>query len=310
MTKIVECIPNFSEGRNASVLQALVDTASEVPGAQLLDWSADASHNRSVLTLAGRPEAIAEAAFRLCQRAAGLIDLRQHQGAHPRMGATDVIPFVPVRETSMAECVALAQQVAERIARELAIPVFLYEAAASSPMRQDLATVRAGQFEGLPDKLKDPAWAPDFGPRAPHPSAGATAVGARPPLIALNINLDTDRLEVAQSIARAVRSSSGGYPHCKAIGLRLPDQGQVQVSMNLTGYQKMPIYRVFEAVRFEAARWGARIVNSEIVGLAPAQALVESAAYFLQLEGFDYHTQVLEQRLDQPSDISNEEKPC
>jgi len=298
MAKIVECIPNFSEGQNEAVLQALVETASSVPGVMLLDWSADKNHNRSVFTLAGSPDAVAEAAFCLCKVASEKIDLRRHTGEHPRMGATDVIPFVPIREMDMAECVALSQQVAERIARELSIPIFLYESSARSPERQNLAAVRKGQFEGMFEKLQDPAWTPDYGESAPHPSAGVTAVGARMPLIAFNINLDTDRLDIANTIARSIRGSNGGYKCCKAIGVALEDRGIVQVSMNMVDYEQTPLYRAFEAVRFEAARWGVRILGSEIIGLTPVKALADCAAYYLQLEDFDYNKQVLEQHLD------------
>ena len=298
MAKIVECIPNFSEGRDASVLQALVETASAAPGVILLDWSADESHNRSVFTLAGDPNAVGEVAFQLCKKAAELIDLCKHQGEHPRMGATDVIPFVPIREVDIAECIALSKQVGERIASELGIPVFLYEASASSPERRDLAVIRRGQFEGMFAKLKEPEWTPDYGADAPHPSAGVTAVGARQPLIAFNINLDTDRLDIATAIAQSIRGSNGGYTNCKALGVELAKRGIVQVSMNLTDFQQTPIYRVSEAVRFEAARWGVKILESEIVGLIPNQALVDCAAYYLQLADFDYGRQVLEQRFD------------
>lgn len=296
MTKIVECIPNFSEGRNEETLQALVATAQSVPGAALLDWSADVSHNRSVFTLAGAPEAVSEAAFRLCKLASETIDLRTHTGEHPRMGATDVIPFVPIREMEMADCVALAEALAARVNSELGIPIFLYEAAAKVTQRQNLSTVRKGQFEGMAEKLQKPEWAPDFGERVPHPSAGVTAIGARMPLIAYNINLDTDNIEIANAIAKSIRGSSGGYKHCKAMGVMLAERGIAQVSMNMVNFEGTPLYRVFEAVRFEAARWGVRILGSEIIGLTPVKALAESAAYYLQLEDFSYDKQVLEQR--------------
>jgi len=297
MAKIVECIPNFSEGQNETVLQALVETASGIPNVMLLDYSADKSHNRSVFTLAGSPDAVAEAAFCLCRKASEKIDLRRHTGEHPRMGATDVIPFVPIREMDMQDCVVLSKKVAQRIWSELSIPVFLYESSARFPKRKDLSEIRKGQFEGMAQKLKEPDWAPDYGSHAPHPSAGVTAVGARMPLIAFNINLDTDKLDVANAIARNIRGSNGGYAHCKAIGVTLAERGIVQVSMNMVDFEKTPLYRVFEAVRFEAARWGVRILGSEIVGLAPVKALADCSAYYLQLEDFDYDKQVLEQRL-------------
>ena len=298
MVKIVECIPNFSEGRNDAVLQALVETASSVPGLMLLDWSADKSHNRSVFTLAGNPEAVVEGAFDLCKKASEEIDLRRHEGEHPRMGATDVIPFVPIRDMDIEECVTLSKQLAERVWRELSIPVFLYEFSASSPERRDLSAIRKGQFEGMFQKLKEPAWAPDYGQDRPHPSAGVTAIGARMPLIAFNINLDTDRLDIANAIARSIRGSNGGYAYCKAIGVMLAERGVAQVSMNMVNHEQTPLYRVFEAVRFEAARWGVRILGSEIIGLSPVKALVDCAEYYLQLEGFDYSRQVLEQHFD------------
>jgi len=298
MEKIVECVPNFSEGQNEIVLKALVDVASSVAGVSLLDWSADKSHNRSVFTLAGSPDAVAEAAFSMCKTATELIDMRKHKGEHPRMGATDVIPFVPVRGMDMAECVALSKQLADRISNELSIPVFLYEYSAQNPERQNLSEIRKGQFEGMTIKLKEAGWAPDYGEAKPHPSAGVTAIGARMPLIAFNINLDTDRLDIAKSIARSIRGSSGGYEHCKAIGVMLGERGVAQVSINLTNYEQTPLYCVFEAVRMEAARLGVGILGSEIVGLVPAKALADSAAFYLQLEVFDYNQRVLEQHFD------------
>jgi len=294
MTRIIECVPNFSEGRDLTTLQTLVDLASSIAGVALLDWSADESHNRSVFTLAGDPEAVVTAAFDLCQQASRLIDLNQHQGEHPRMGATDVIPLIPVRDVSIDECVAMSKALAKRIADELEIPVFLYESSATSPGRRNLADIRRGQFEGLAEKLTDATWTPDYGGPKPHPTAGVTAVGARGPLIAFNVNLDTDRLDVAKAIARAVRGSSGGFAACKAMAVTL-DQGLVQVSMNMVDYVKTPLYRVFETIRFEAARWGVRILSSEVVGLCPSQALVDSASYYLQIADFDFHRQVLEQ---------------
>jgi len=295
MTRIIECVPNFSEGRDPVVLQTLVDVASSVAGVALLDWSADESHNRSVFTLAGDPEAVVTVVFDLCQHASRLIDLNQHQGEHPRMGATDVIPLIPVRDVSLDECVAMSKGLAKRVSDDLEIPVFLYESSASSPGRRNLADIRRGQFEGMAEKLTEAAWAPDYGQPRPHPTAGVTAVGARGPLIAFNVNLDTDRLDIAKAIARAVRGSSGGFAACKAMAVMLEDQGLVQVSMNMVDYVKTPLYRVFEAIRFEAARWGVRILSSEVVGLCPSQALVDSASYYLQIDGFDFHQQVLEQ---------------
>lgn len=294
MSKLVECIPNFSEGRDQTVIDALVQTAKGVPGVTLLDHSSDPDHNRSVLTLLGDPAGMAEAAFLLCQCASRHINLTQHQGVHPRMGATDVIPFVPIRNITVAECVALSNTVAKRISDELHIPTFLYEHAATRPERENLANIRRGQFEGLPEKLSDPAWAPDYGNPERHPTAGATAVGARPPLVAFNINLDTDNVEIAKAIAKSIRGSSGGYQYCKSIGLMLSDRNTAQVSMNMVNCEHTPLYRVFEAVRFEAKRWGVGIIGSELIGLAPAKALIDCAAYYLQIEQFDYDQQVLE----------------
>ncbi|MGQ7461351.1 glutamate formimidoyltransferase [Streptococcus suis] len=297
MAKLVECIPNFSEGRNQEIIDGLVATAKSVPGVTLLDYSSDQSHNRSVFTLVGDEESIQEGAFQLVKYASEKIDMTQHTGEHPRMGATDVLPFVPVKDISMEECVQLARKVAERINKELAIPVFLYEEAASRPERQNLAKVRKGQFEGMPEKLLEEDWAPDFGERKIHPTAGVTAVGARMPLVAYNVNLDTDNLEIANKIAKIIRGSGGGYKYCKAIGIMLEGRNIAQVSMNMVNLEKCSLYRTFETIRFEAKRYGVSIIGSEIVGLAPAKALVDVAEYYLQLEEFDYSKQVLENHL-------------
>lgn len=297
MEKIVQCIPNFSEGRRADVLEALAEAARRVPGATLLDYSSDASHNRSVFTLVGNVEGIEEAAFSLTKKAAELIDLRKHTGAHPRMGAVDVLPFVPIKGVSMEECVSLSRRVAERIYRELRIPSFFYEEAATSPQRVNLADVRRGEFEGMPEKLLKEEWAPDVGEREIHPSAGIMAIGARMPLIAYNVILDTDDLSVANRIARMVRGSSGGFKYCKAIGVMMEDRGKVQVSMNMVNYLDTPLYRVFEVIKREAARYGVQVLGSEIVGMTPAKALLDTAAYYLQLEAFEDNKQVLENAL-------------
>ncbi|HFU4058692.1 TPA: glutamate formimidoyltransferase [Streptococcus suis] len=297
MAKLVECIPNFSEGRNQEIIDGLVATAKSVPGVTLLDYSSDQSHNRSVFTLVGDEESIQEGAFQLVKYASEKIDMTKHTGEHPRMGATDVLPFVPVKDISMEECVQLAKNVAERINKELAIPVFLYEEAASRPERQNLAKVRKGQFEGMPEKLLEEDWAPDFGERKIHPTAGVTAVGARMPLVAFNVNLDTDNLEIANKIAKIIRGSGGGYKYCKAIGVMLEGRNIAQVSMNMVNLEKCSLYRTFETIRFEAKRYGVSIIGSEIVGLAPAKALVDVAEYYLQLEEFDYSKQVLENHL-------------
>ena len=233
MTKIVECIPNFSEGRIAERVEELVEVAKSIPGVTLLDHSSDVNHNRSVFTLVGDPDGIAEVAFQLCKKASEIIDMTMQHGEHPRMGATDVIPFVPIRNVTVDECVGISKKVAGRIWDELKIPSFLYEYSATAPHRQNLAAVRKGQFEGMPEKLLLDEWAPDFGERKIHPTAGITAIGARPPLIAYNVNLDTSDIEIANAIAKAIRGSSGGFKYCKAIGIMLEDRKIAQVSMNM-----------------------------------------------------------------------------
>lgn len=297
MAKLVECVPNFSEGRDLAVVEALAAEAKSVPGVTLLDYSSDPNHNRSVFTLVGDPEGIAEVAFRLCKLASEKIDLTKHEGEHPRMGATDVIPFIPVKDVSVEECVEISQKVAERIYTELNIPIHLYEYSARAPHRENLAAVRKGQFEGMNEKMKDPQWAPDFGGPEVHPTAGITAVGARPFLVAFNVNLDTDNVDIAKKIAATIRGSSGGYKYCKGAGFMLDDRNIAQVSMNMVNYDGTPLYRVFEAIRFEAKRWGVNIIGSEIIGLAPAKALIDCAEYYLQIEDFDYSKQVLENHL-------------
>ncbi|MDO4567547.1 MAG: glutamate formimidoyltransferase [Clostridia bacterium] len=296
MAKIIECIPNISEGRRTDVVEALVGVIREVPGVTLLDYSSDASHNRSVITMVGDPDGVAEAAFRLAMAARDNIDLTRHEGEHPRMGAIDVIPFVPIKDTTVAECVALSKALGERIAAELSIPVFLYEDSASAPHRKNLADIRKGQFEGMADKVKEEKWHPDFGGNTVHPTAGVVAVGARAPLVAYNINLSTSDVKIADKIARIIRERSGGLKHVKALGVMLEDRNIAQVSINMCNYAKTPLYRVFELVRVEAARYGVHIIGSEIIGLAPMGALIDTAEYYLQLEGFSKE-QVLENRL-------------
>jgi glutamate formiminotransferase len=273
-------------------------TIRDVNGVRLLDVSSDASHNRSVFTLVGDAASLEAAVLALVACAVNVIDLRSHSGEHPRVGAVDVVPFIPIEGVTMQECVALARETASGIASRFDLPVFLYEEAAASPARTKLEDIRRGQFEGLAAKLSAPEWAPDFGPPRPHPTAGATVVGARMPLIAFNVNLATDRLDVARAIAAAVRHSSGGLPHVKAMGVTLHDRGIVQVSMNLTNYEKTPISRVFEAVLGEAVRHGVAILESEIVGLIPAAALPAAAEHDLRLQRFSAN-QVLETRLRQ-----------
>ena len=297
--KLVECIPNFSvsQQKDPAAFQALVDTAKAAPGCTLLDVQTDGSHNRCVFTMVGAPEAMGEAAFQLCKRASEVIDLRKHQGQHPRMGATDVIPFVPQMDMTVEECVALSKEVAQRIWEELRIPSFLYEDSASTPKRKNLAACRKGQFEGMPEKLLQPEWAPDFGERAVHPTAGITAIGARMPLIAFNVNLDTADVAIASRIAKAIRGSSGGFQYCKAIGILLEDRNIAQVSMNMVNYEGTPLYYAYEMIRVLADRYGVRILGSELVGLTPAKALVDCAEYYLKLENFHCREQVMEYHL-------------
>ncbi|MCS6816020.1 MAG: glutamate formimidoyltransferase [Blastocatellia bacterium] len=297
MKKIVECIPNFSEGRRLEVVDEIVRAIESVPGVLVLDREMDRDHNRSVITFVAEPEAAVEAAVRATRRAAELIDLNEHRGEHPRIGATDVIPFVPIRNVTMEECVALARETGRRIAEELNIPVYLYERAATRPDRVDLANIRKGEFEGLREAIaRDPDRAPDFGPPRVHPTAGATVVGARPPLIAYNVNLNTNDIEIARKIARAVRGRDGGLRYVKALGFELRDRGIVQVSMNLVDYEQTPIFRAFEMVKREAERYGVSVRGSEIVGLVPQAALDACAEWYLQLENFS-REQILENRL-------------
>ncbi|HQY57347.1 MAG: glutamate formimidoyltransferase [Nitrospira sp.] len=300
MSQVVECVPNFSEGRNAEIVDALAGVVRSVPGAVLLDYTKDPDHHRAVVTFAGRPYAVAEVAFQMVRRASQLIDLRTHHGEHPRVGATDVIPFVPIRGVSMQECVQLARMVGQRIGNELKIPVFLYEQAATTAERIQLEWIRKGGLKGLADRMaSDPAWAPDFGPTHLHQTAGATVVGARWPLIAFNVNLKSRDLSVAKAIAKSVRQSSGGLPFVKAIGVELTSQQLVQVSMNLTNHEETPLHVVFAAVQHEATARGVEVAGTEIVGLVPEQALMETAQQTLCLTQFDGR-QVLEARLDRP----------
>ena len=293
---IIECIPNVSEGRRTEVIDAIAAAIRAVPGVRLLDYSSDQSHNRSVFTLAGDGPAVKAAVLAMYERAVLAIDLRQHSGEHPRLGAVDVVPFVPIEGVTMNDCVALAKEVAQEVAARFHVPVYLYEEASSNPARKNLEDIRRGEFEGLAAKMASEGWAPDFGPKTPHQSAGASVIGARMPLIAYNINLATDRVDVAKKIAAAIRHSSGGFRFVKAAGFELKDRGVVQVSMNLTNYEKTPIFRVFEAVKREAERYGVQVLESEIVGLVPAAALNAAAEYYLQIAGFKPE-QILENKL-------------
>jgi len=293
---VIECVPNVSEGRRQDVIERLADALRAVPGIRLLDVQSDAAHNRSVFTLAGDAAAMTAGIPVLFEHALAHIDLRTHHGEHPRIGAVDVVPFIPIDGVTMAECVQLAKLVAASVAERFGLPIFLYEDASTNPARKNLEDIRRGEFEGLAAKMAQPAWAPDYGPAAPHASGGASVIGARMPLIAYNINLATNRLDVARKIAAAIRMSSGGLRYVKALGIPLEDRGIVQVSMNLTNYEKTPLFRVFEMVKREAERYGVNVLESEIVGLVPAAALRQSAEFYLRLEGFS-GGQVLEDKL-------------
>ena len=293
MAKLLECALNFSEGRREGVIDAIVAAAQ---GVRVLGVSSDKDHNRTVLTFVGAPEVVAEATFHVSAKAVELIDMNQHRGAHPRMGAVDVIPFVPLGAANMEEAIVTAHQVGRRLGEELGIPVYLYEEAATRAERRNLADIRKGEYEGLLQKLADPQWKPDFGPNRPHPTAGATAVGARIYLVAYNVNLGTSEIGLARTIARAVRARTGGLHNVKALGVMLKERTLAQVSMNVVDPFQTPLYRVLELVRLEAARYGVPIVGSEIVGLVPLSVILETVRYYLQLEGFR-DDQVLEARL-------------
>jgi len=295
-SKIVECVPNFSEGRNSEKMEKIIDCFRGKVGVKLLDYSKDADHNRMVITAIGNPEAMAEVMIRAIGTAVNLIDLRMHQGQHPRIGAADVVPFIPVRNMSMEETVVLARTVAETVASQFELPVYLYENAATAVHRENLAEVRKGQFEGLTEKMKSPLWIPDYGPSTPHPSGGATVIGARNFLVAYNVNLHTDQLEIAQAIARKVRNIGGGLHFCKAMGVLLKDRKMAQVSMNLTDYTKTSVYQAFEMVKIEAARYGVSVAGSEVIGLLPLGVLVDTANYYLGIENFSID-RVLEYRM-------------
>ena len=297
MAKIIESVPNISEGRRPEVVEACVDAVRNTPGVTLLDYSSDANHNRSVITYIGSPEGVEQASVALAKKAAELIDLTVHSGEHPRMGAVDVMPFIPIREATIEDCVELSKRVGARIAEEAGVPVFLYEKSASAPHRENLAAVRSGQFEGMAEKVTLPEWEPDFGGRRIHPTAGVIAVGARKPLIAFNINLSTSDVEIAKKIAKVIRESNGGLACVKALGIMLGSRNTAQVSINMTDYTQTPLYRVVELTRMEAARWGVSIIGTELIGLAPMKAIADSAEYYLQLEDFDFERQVLENHL-------------
>ncbi|MEO6324182.1 MAG: glutamate formimidoyltransferase [Thermoanaerobaculia bacterium] len=297
MPALIECIPNISEGRRPEIVNGAIEAALQAGrGLLLLDQTSDADHNRSVLTFLGDGPALLEGMSALVGAALESIDLRTHQGAHPRLGAVDVIPFVPIRGATTADCVALARALGERLASRFALPVYLYEEAAASEGRRNLATIRQGEFEGLAAKMQGSGWKPDFGPEAPHPSGGAVVVGARAPLVAFNINLGTADLTIADRIAKSIRHISGGFRFVKAMGVKLEARGIVQVSINMTNFEKTPLHRVFETVRSEAERHGVAVVGSEIVGLVPQAALLAAASHALRLEA-DPGPLVLENKL-------------
>ena len=292
----MECVPNFSEGRDLQKIDKIVAPFRSKQGVKLLDYSNDEDHNRLVVTVVGEPEPLRDAVLEAIGVAVELIDLNHHQGQHPRMGAVDVVPFIPIRNVTMEEAVALSKEVGEEVAKRYKLPVFLYEKSASAPHRENLAAVRKGEFEGMAEKIKQPEWHPDFGLAERHPTAGTVAIGARMPLVAYNINLNTPSLEIAHDIAKKIRFIGGGLRYCKAMGVELKDRGITQVSINMTDYTRTALYRAFELVRVEARRYGVSIVGSEIIGLVPMEALIDTASYYLGLENFSMN-QVLEARI-------------
>ena len=297
MAKIVESVPNISEGVNSEIIEDCAEQIRNTAGCTLLQYSSDPSHNRTVITYIGSPEAVLDASVKLAKEAARRIDLTNHKGAHPRMGCVDVIPFIPIKDITMEECIELSKVAGKRISEEAGLPVFLYEASASAPHRQNLANIRKGQFEGMAEKVKHPDWIPDFGGPGIHPKGGVVAVGARPPLIAYNINLGTPDIGIANSIAKIIRQADGGLSNVKAIGVALEGRGLVQVSINMTDFTKTPLYRVTELVKTEAARYGVNVVGTELIGLCPMTALIDTAAYYLMIEDFNSTVQVIENHL-------------
>ena len=295
-TKIMECVPNFSEGRDHAKIDQIVEPFRHREGVKLLDYSNDEDHNRLVVTVVGQPDALKEAVIEAICKAVKLIDLNHHQGQHPRMGAADVVPFIPIKGCSMEDAIALSREVGQQVADAYALPVFLYEKSATAPHRENLAAIRKGEFEGMAEKIHLPEWKPDFGPAERHPTAGTVAIGARMPLVAYNINLSTPDLNIAHGIAKKIRFIGGGLRYCKAMGVELKDRGITQVSINMTDYTRTALYRAMEMVRFEARRYGVNVVGSEIIGLVPMEALIDTASYYLGLENFSMQ-QVLEARI-------------
>lgn len=296
MAKIIECIPNFSEGRDKVTIDKIIDTLRGREGIKLLDYSSDKDHNRTVVTFVGAPEMVYEGILAMADKVYEYIDMRKHNGEHPRMGALDVVPIVPVSDVTMDECIELAKRVGKEIAKKYNVPVYLYEDAATKDNRRNLAVVRKGQYEGFFQKIKEEGWEPDFGPREMNEKSGCAAIGARVPLVAFNVNLDTDNIEIAQNIAKVVRHIGGGLRYVKAMGVELKERRIVQVSMNLVNYEKTAVYRAFEMVKIEAKRYGVNVIGSEVIGLVPMAALIDCAKYYLQIENFS-QDQILEKRI-------------
>ncbi len=294
--EIIECVPNISEGRRHDVIEAIVEPLRSIEGVTLLNVAPDADHNRTVITLIGNRAGLKKAVLTLYREAIPRIDLRQHTGEHPRAGAVDVVPFVPIQGVTMKECVELAHEVAKEVAETFEIPVYLYAEAATRKERESLPAIRKGQFEGWFDKINQPGWEPDYGPRKVHESAGITVIGARMPLIAFNINLTTDDVDIADKIARAVRYSSGGLRYIQAKGMMMHERNLAQVSMNVVNYEKTPLHRVFELVKAEARRYGVGIHSAEIIGLVPLEALLESVRFYLQIHDL-HREQILEEEI-------------
>jgi glutamate formiminotransferase len=292
----MECVPNFSEGRDLEKVEKVVDCFRAKEGVKLLDYSSDKDHNRSVVTVVGEPEALKAAVLEAIGRAVEVIDLNRHSGQHPRMGAVDVVPFIPIRGCTMEDAIRVSKEVGSETARRYHLPVFLYEKSATSSARENLANIRKGEFEGMADKIKLLEWKPDFGEAERHPTAGAVAIGARMPLVAYNVNLGTDSLSVADYIAKKIRFIGGGLRYCKAMGVELKERGIVQVSINMTDFSHTSLYQAFEMIKMEARRYGVSVVGSEIIGLVPMEALTDVAAYYLGLEEFSLQ-QVLESKI-------------
>ena len=293
--RLLECVPNISEGRGQRKIALITEEVRRVKGVKLLDVSSDKDHNRSVFTFIGEPKAVRDAAFSMALKSVDLIDMREHHGAHPRLGAVDVVPFVPIQGVEMEEAIQIAREFGKELGKK-GIPVFYYEEAATSPERKDLPSIRKGEYEGLSEKLKDPKWKPDEGPESFNPKSGATVVGARFPLVAYNVNLKTQNLNLAKEIAKKVRFKEGGFPHVRAMGIDLKEKGRVQVSMNLTNYRVTNIPKVFEFIREEAHKRGVEVAESEIVGLIPLGVLEEIAQFYLKYPDFSIR-QVIEQRI-------------